>query len=126
VRPLPSTSDVSPETNDGLTCATSDASGTTTWLAPARADPGLGCPSERNLITRRRPGMGVCSTSDVREANLYHLLLAALLMAFGTATTLATAKGLQNWAIGHFESNDFGLGAAIAERPSWPLGYVRR
>ena len=70
--------------------------------------------------------MGVCSTSDVREAILYHLLLAALLMAFGTATTLATAKGLQNWAIAHFESNDFGLGSAIAERPSSSGAVVRR
>jgi len=64
--------------------------------------------------------MGVSSTRDVREAILYRLLLAALLMAFGTATTLATAKGLQDWAIAHFESHDFGLGSAIAERPSSP------
>jgi len=70
--------------------------------------------------------MGVCSTSDVREANLYHLLLAALLMAFGTATTLATAKGLQNWAIAHFESSDFDLGGAVAERPSRSVAVVRR
>ena len=114
------------KTNDALSCATSGASGPPTWLASARADPGLGCSSERNMVTRRRPSRGVCSTSDVREAILYHLMLAALLMAFGTATTLATAKGLQDWAIAHFESNDFGLGGAIAERPSWPAAYARR
>jgi hypothetical protein len=57
---------------------------------------------------------------------LYHLLLTALVIAFGTATTLATAKGLQDWAIAHFESNDISLGVAIAERPSWPVAYVRR
>jgi len=57
---------------------------------------------------------------------LYHLLLAVLMIAFGTATTLATAKGVQDWAIAHFESNDFSLGGAIAERPSWPVAYVRR
>ncbi len=70
--------------------------------------------------------MGVCSTDNPREAIVYHLLLAALMIAFGTATTLATAKGLQDWAIAHFESNDFALGGAIAERPSWPVAYVRR
>lgn len=57
---------------------------------------------------------------------MHHLLLAALIIAFGMAISLATAKGLQHWAIVNFESHAVGLDGYIAERPSWLLTYVTR
>jgi hypothetical protein len=61
-----------------------------------------------------------------REATMYHLLatgLAVLIFAFGTATSIATTKALQNWAISALDTRtgvDDLLGLAPRPMPSTP------
>jgi hypothetical protein len=47
---------------------------------------------------------------------MYHLLAAVLVFAFGTATSLATARGLQDWAISKFDTELISSAGDIAER----------
>ncbi len=46
---------------------------------------------------------------------MYHLLAAALIFAFGAATTLATAKVLHQWAAAKYDASE--IVVDIAARP---------
>lgn len=55
----------------------------------------------------------------------HHLLAITLLFTFGAATTLATAKGLQDWAQSKF-GWQISLDGYVAERPAGPQKHVQR
>jgi hypothetical protein len=60
---------------------------------------------------------------------MQHLLAASLIFlifGFGTATSLGTAKALQDWAMSSFDTNGTAYRGDIAQRPSGPPTYVHR
>jgi hypothetical protein len=60
---------------------------------------------------------------------MQHFLAASMILlifGFGTATSLATARALQDWATSNFDVNGTAFRVDIAQRPSGPSTYLHR
>ena len=57
---------------------------------------------------------------------MYHLLAAALIFAFGVASTLATTRALQQWATSKYDAAEVSVGADTAARPLESPNRVHR